>query len=368
MGGIYIHIPFCHSKCAYCDFYSMSNLRLADRLVDALQAEYKMRLGEIKAGIPDTIYFGGGTPSILSSEQLEGVMLPLPVKGASEITLEVNPEDVTSERVRDWSDIGINRISMGIQSMIDSELSTIGRRHDASQARNAICAFQDNGISNYNLDLIYGLPGQDIKSWKYSVDEILSLNPSHISAYSLTYEPRTRLTAMLKQGSIMPIEEDIVINMYRHICTRLAEAGFEHYEISNWAKPGHRALHNSNYWNGTPYLGLGPSAHSFDGSVRRINPANLNEYLRCIEHGTTAFEIEAENDDNKFNDMLITRLRTIEGIHLDSVASNRLHQLIRDADPFIRSGIMSLDGGYLKFNEDSWLVSDYVMERLIQLS
>lgn len=363
-----MHIPFCHSKCAYCDFYSMGNLRHVDRLVSAIQAEYEMRKDEMGSSSIETIYLGGGTPSIIEPALLEHIISSMPMANAREITLETNPEDVSAERVRAWSSIGFNRVSMGVQSMVDHELSTIGRRHDAQQARDAVAALRRNGITNYNLDLIYGLPGQDLDSWKYSVEEILSLNPAHVSAYSLTYEPRTKLTAWLKQGLVRQMDEDSVTNLYYHISSRLAEAGYEHYEISNWAKPGHRAMHNSNYWTGAPYLGLGPSAHSFDGTTRRINPANLTEYLRCIESGAPAFEIEPEDDSNRFNDMLITGLRTSEGINMAAINENRRRQLLHDANPFIHSGELVVEGDSLRFNEYSWLISDYVMERLIQLS
>ncbi len=368
MAGIYLHIPFCHSKCAYCDFYSLGSLKHAERLVDALSAEFEMRKAEICGKPVHTIYFGGGTPSILPSEILHKAFSSLPVSDAQEITLEANPEDVTPEQAAKWFDMGINRVSMGVQSMVDGELQIIGRRHTSQQAADAVATLRAAGFANYNLDLIYGLPGQDLDSWKYSVDHVIELNPTHVSAYSLTYEPRTRLSVMLRQGKVRQMDDDIIIALYGYLCHRLREAGYKHYEISNWAKQGFQAMHNSNYWTGETYLGLGPSAHSFDGSIRRINPANLAKYLQLIESRRPAYEIDTENDDNRFNDSLITALRTDAGLDMDALDHARRRQLMLDAKPFVDSGVLSVNGSRLRFNEESWLISDYVMERLIQIS
>lgn len=368
MAGIYIHIPFCHSKCAYCDFYSMPNTSRLGRLAAAIQAEYDMRAGELGSDHIETLYLGGGTPSIVPVELLGSLLEHIPAGSAREVTLEANPEDITSTRAAAWAGLGVNRLSIGVQSMVDSELAAIGRRHNSSRVCEAVAAIREQGFDNFNLDLIYGLPGQDIESWKWSVYRVLSLEPTHISAYSLTYEPRTRLTAMLRQGKIQQMSDDDVVNLYRYACNRLRDAGYEHYEISNWAKPGYRALHNSSYWHAIPYLGLGPAAHSYDGTARRINPSNLSQYLHCIEGGRPACCIEPEDDANVFNDMLITGLRTAEGLDLGAINETRHRQLMRDALPYIRSGHLDLVDNRLKFHEDSWLISDYVMEHLIQLS
>ncbi len=338
------------------------------RLVDALAKEFAMRLSELHGHAVETIYLGGGTPSIIEPLLIGNLLSRLPLKDAREITLEANPDDVTDKTANAWHEMGINRVSLGVQSMVDAELSAIGRRHNAQQVLDAVGALRRSGLKNYNLDLIYGLPGQNFESWTYSVEQIIALSPSHISAYSLTYEPRTRLSAWLRQGRINQLDEDTIVKMYSYICNRLRDAGYEHYEISNWALPGKRSVHNSSYWTCTPYLGLGPSAHSYDGKLRRINPANLTHYLECIEKGIVACEVEPENDDNKFNDMLITSLRTAQGLNLENIEEARRRVLMRDAKPYIISGKLSLSDGHLMFNENSWLVSDYVLEQLIQLS
>lgn len=340
---------------------------MMESLAEALIKEYEMRACEMGSAPVKTIYFGGGTPSILPVDLLQKVVKSLPLLRVEECTIEVNPEDVTTEKAKAWLGMGFNRVSMGVQSLVDAELKIIGRRHSAQQAIEAVETLRKAGFENYSLDLIYGLPGQTLASWEHSLEGILELKPRHISAYSLTYEPRTRLTAMLKKGEIHEATEDEAIAYYHLLCSRMRAHGYRHYEISNFALAGYEAKHNSSYWHDVPYLGLGPSAHSYDGSLRRINPENLKQYLEAINAGMVAYEVDQEDEGNRFNDLLITALRTAEGLSLNRVPKSRLGKLLADAQPYIASGDLLLSPTHLSIPEPSWLISDSILTSLIQI-
>ncbi len=362
---LYIHIPFCHSKCAYCDFYSVPRRENAGALVDALVKELEMRRQEEKDDI-DTIYIGGGTPSSLSDAQLERLIGSLP-RPSGEFTIEANPEDVSAERVARWRSWGVNRVSMGVQSFSDPELRAIGRRHTAEEAYNAACLIRRGGIENISLDLIYGLPQQTLQTWRSSLSRLLEFRPTHLSAYILSYEPGTRLTAMLHAGRIEQAPDSLIEEMYSMLCDLTSATGYEHYEISSFALPGCRARHNSGYWHGVPYLGLGPSAHSFDGHIRRINVSSVKEYLQAISQGIPAYIIDRENDDNRFNDLLVTRLRTCEGLPFSEVPATRVARLLYDAGPMAGRGEIILTPTHLRIPESHWLTSDTIITRLMQI-
>lgn len=366
MSGIYVHIPFCRSKCAYCDFYSTPGTEeYASRVARAIGAEWDIRLGEIE-GLPSTLYLGGGTPSALADEHLRCIAEALPAP-AGEFTMEANPDDVSVARAEAWRSMGVNRVSMGAQSFIDAELKAVGRRHTARQTIQAVADLRSAAITNLSLDLIYGLPGQTLQSWRASLKKMIELRPDHISAYTLTYEPGTRLTALLHAGKLQQASDELIEEMYLALCSELREAGYAHYEISNFALPGREARHNSAYWDGTPYLGLGPSAHSFDGTIRRINPPSINEYLQAIEHGASAYVEDEEDDDNRFNDKLITALRTSRGLDLEGVPPQRRILLERDAQPHLRRGNLIIEGSRLIIPEHHWLLSDTILRDLMQV-
>lgn len=362
MAGLYIHIPFCHSKCLYCDFYSTADNSLCDQLIDTIIREFGIRRQEISEPFK-TIYIGGGTPSILKPDQLSRLCEVLPVGDAEEFTLEANPEDITPEIVKSWKRLGINRVSMGIQSFDDTQLRSVGRRHTAATALLAIDAIRSNGIDNINCDLIYGLPGQTFESWCNSLSTLIGCRPQHISAYCLSYEPGTPLHRLLDKGRITPVDDDTLIADYNHLCRATSEAGYEHYEISNFALKGFRSRHNSSYWNNTPYLGLGPGAHSFDGTFRRINPPSVKTYISDCPVAV----IDDENEDQRFNDILITALRTSNGLDLLSLDSFRRTRLMKDADKYIRSGAMTFSDNHLSIDETHWLVADSILRDLIQV-
>lgn len=351
MAGLYIHIPYCRAKCSYCDFYS-GPLRLFDpqTYFQAIDRELQARRGEV--GEFQTVYIGGGTPSAVDPRYLA----PYLTMAAGERTVEVNPDDVTPELAAGLLRAGANRISMGVQSLVDSELKAIGRRHDAATARRAFDTLRSAGFTNISLDLIYGLPGQSLDSWRRSLSELLGWGPEHLSAYILSYEEGTLITSRLNSGKISEATDELIEQMYNHLCKTTADAGFAHYEISNFARPGMEARHNSSYWNLTPYLGLGPGAHSFDGHVRRENPANLKAYLAAPE---TFARIEEETDNNRFNDRLITALRTAEGIAESAFTPAELAIGRRLLVPASRPG-------QLRIAERDWLLSNSILLQLLR--
>lgn len=365
MAGLYIHIPFCKSKCAYCDFYSIPDRSRAGEYVSALIAESAMRSREIDQPFT-TMYLGGGTPSVLPPVELRRLLDSLISPTMTEITIEVNPDDVTPEFAQMIASSGINRVSMGFQSMIDGELRIIGRRHTATQSGMAVRHLRDAGISNISGDLIYGLPSQTLDSWKHSLDTVLSLELPHLSAYSLTYEPGTRLSAMLSTGKVKETDENTVASMYHELCRNTASAGYRHYEISNFSLPGMESRHNSSYWHYIPYLGLGCAAHSFDGIVRRYNPSNIKEYTSSIASGLTCYHEETGTPGELYNDYIITTLRTSEGINLKEMSKRfDTSALEKSSHRFIDKGLLIYDNGNIRFTESSWLVSDAVLRDLI---
>lgn len=361
MAGLYVHIPFCHSKCAYCDFYSTPDRRFVEKFFESLKCEYEMRRSEISEPFR-TVYFGGGTPSIVEPRLLRRFVELVDFSEVEEFTIEVNPEDVIAERVKQWRELGVNRVSMGVQTFSDEELRAIGRRHSSKDALMAIETLRTDGIDNISCDLIYGLPGQSKESWLQSLDKMLSLELPHLSAYCLSYEPGTALNARRLAGKIQPIDDDVLLEMYDTLCQRAKEEGYEHYEISNFAKAGMRSRHNSSYWDSTPYLGLGPGAHNFDGKLRRYNPGNLKLYL---ENPIIAV-VDDEDESNRFNDRLITALRTSDGIKLDEIDADRAKGLMQKSAQFLKNNQMSLSGNRLRINEHAWFVSDLILVELIE--
>lgn len=360
MAGIYVHIPFCHSKCIYCDFFSTPNLKSSAGLVDSIIREYHSRASELTEPVK-TIYFGGGTPSILPINLLAKIIAELPTEAVEEFTIEVNPEDVTPEAVKQWQGLGLNRVSMGIQSFNDAELRVIGRRHSADDARRAIDCLRDGGISNMSCDLIYGLPGQDVESWGRSLTELLDYRLPHISAYCLSYEPGTALYARMLAGKVTPTEDSVIEEMYVNLTKLARQGGYEHYEISNFALPGMKSRHNSSYWDETPYVGLGPGAHSFDGRVRRYNRNDIKTYLDSAD----ITEIDDENEDERFNDKLITALRTAEGLNIVDLTPMQANYINDAIKPFVDKGLMAIDGCQVRITESAWLRADAILRELI---
>lgn len=367
MAGIYIHIPFCHAKCSYCDFYSSPRREWASDYVEALINEIDQRRDFLDQQLIKTIYIGGGTPSSISTDLISRIIRELPSDNIEEFTIEVNPEDIDHDFARWIADSPVDRVSMGIQSLNDMELKAVGRRHTAAEALKAVETLRTIGnVRNLSLDIIYGLPGQTAESWRSTLETTLALHPEHLSAYLLSYEEGTRLTAMLKTGRIKEVSEEEAVERYTLLCETAGRYGYEHYEISNYSLPGNRAVHNSSYWNMTPYIGFGPGAHSYIGNQRSYNPHNLKKYI--ASKGRDFLVIEEESDTEITNDIIITALRTSEGINLDFLSSSRRQRFISSAASWLTNGDLEWieEGRRIRINEKSWLISDRILLDLIE--
>lgn len=375
MAGVYVHIPFCASRCSYCDFFSTLNLaNVGERYVDALIAESLLRCGELQGEPVRTLYLGGGTPSQLPVTLLErlvsGLKGVLDLSALEEFTIEANPDDVTPEWCAALPPLGVNRVSMGVQSFEDSVLRFIGRRHTARQAVDAVSNLRAAGINNISIDLIYGLPGQTIASWTDSVRQALALRPQHISAYGLTYEEGTRLWRQRERGEVVEVPEEQCLEMYRILVDELLAAGYEHYEISNFALPGCHSRHNSSYWDDTPYLGLGAAAHSYDGRIRRYNPHDLQRYIDLVLAGKTACEQEELTRWERYDERVMLGLRTSRGVDAarlrEDFGDEAWRHFAREAERHIAAGNLqvSADGRYVLTSEGIML-SDSVMRDLM---
>ncbi|MPM21408.1 Oxygen-independent coproporphyrinogen-III oxidase-like protein [bioreactor metagenome] len=317
MSHLYIHIPFCHSKCPYCDFFSVATKKWHSEFVQALCGEVVMRHGEI-SGALKTIYFGGGTPSLLSEQDLERIISEIrknfSIESDAEITLEANPDDITPEKLYFWQSVGVNRLSIGIQSLNDEELKFLGRRHNAARSRTALYDAIEAGFDNISVDLIHGVPGSDPENTFKAIEEFSQNGVKHLSMYSLTIEKGTILENRIRKGILNNTDEDFQASVYEKAVEKAEEFGFKQYEISNSCVPGFESQHNSAYWKGAPYLGLGPSAHSFDGKSRRWNVADIQQYINGINDQKPVYESEILSKTDKYNEFLLTRLRLIHGI------------------------------------------------------
>lgn len=366
MSGLYIHVPFCHSKCAYCDFYSMPERgRDHGAVCRGLFDEYQMRAEECGSPVGwSTVYIGGGTPSILNPDDM-AQLLSIVTFDASEVTIEVNPEDVKVDNMSRWKELGVNRVSMGVQSFVDSELLAVGRRHDSCRAIEAFDILRETGFDNISLDLIYGLPGQTLETWLYSLERMLALVPEHFSAYCLSYEPGTRLYAAKNTGRLRPTDDDVLAEMYKNLHSQAVMSGYDHYEISNFGKPGYHSRHNTSYWESVPYLGLGPGAHSFDGRDRRYNPSNLKLWLDTINMGRIAANREETTDVERVNDIIFTRLRTARGLNMAELPIEYRQQFIAAAHALPPGSLSTTSDGSIAIPYDRWLVSDAIIRDLL---
>ncbi len=365
MAGIYLHIPFCKSRCKYCDFFSTTHLEKQISYVDALLTEWKDRKHEIKTPIK-TIYIGGGTPSTLPIEQLQNIVscldndlshLQLRSKDI-EITLEANPGDITLDKAKAWSDLGINRLSIGIQSFDDQLLTIIGRRHNAEQARNAVAAAQAAGFDNISIDLMYALPSQTMQQWQYDVEQAIQLGVQHISSYGLIYEDGTVLTTLLEHGVIEAIDEDLELEMYDYLVEQLTTNGFIHYEVSNFAQEGRESKHNSSYWNDIPYLGMGAGAHSYNGYQRQWNISDLDSYIKQALAHNLQPEIETLTEEQHRTEKVMLGLRTNRGINL-SMVNNQA------AEKFIQQGLLVQQNEQLIATTKGYHILNRIIEELL---
>ena len=377
MAGLYIHIPFCTQKCIYCDFMSGTNLSLRGQFVDALIAEMDCYLDFFDNDPLRTIYFGGGTPSLLSVEELERIYRAIAerwdVSGVEEFTMECNPDDLTERYLSDLRNLPINRLSIGVQSFVDDELKWLNRRHTAMEAIEAVERAKRAGFENITIDLMFALPVQTIESLNYSIDRALELGVRHISAYSLMFEPDSKITKLMELNRLEPLDEDVAADMFDLLSMRLTEAGYEQYEISNYAKVGFESRHNSGYWHGMRYLGLGPSAHSFDGEKRWSNVGHTIKYnallheTRYMRHETrdTIRSVEVLGVDERFNELVFTALRTKVGVDLVELRSRfgdgRCDGLLRLARKYVDSGRMRVVDGRLCLTREGIYISDSII-------
>lgn len=363
MAGIYIHIPFCRQACHYCNFHFATSLHYKNDLVAALLKEVVLQKDYLGNEPVETIYFGGGTPSLLDTEELESLLKEIktvfPVINKAEITLEANPDDISEKKLLAWKQAGVNRLSIGIQSFFDEDLTWMNRAHNAEQAINNL-ALAKKLFDNITVDLIYGTPQLTNEKWKQNVDTIISLNIPHVSCYALTVEPKTPLDKMIQQHRSENVNPDKQSEQFLLLMGWLAEAGYEHYEISNFAKPGWQSRHNSSYWQGKKYLGLGPSAHSFNEKERQWNIANNTAYIKSVNTGKIPFEKEELTPTQRLNEYIMTSLRTAEGLKL-SVAGN---ELLQKSKKFITSGLMKLHSDSLVLTREGKLLADGIAAEL----
>lgn len=375
MAGIYIHVPFCKTRCIYCDFYSTTCSNQTDSFVDALCKELKERKSYLSSQPIETIYFGGGTPSQLSAANFKQIFNAIeqnfgPII-AKEITLEANPDDLTEEYVNELVKLPFNRISMGVQTFNDETLRILKRRHNATQAIEAVARCRQAGFNNISIDLIYGLPGETPDSWNKDLEQAIQLNVEHISAYHLIYEEDTPLYKLRQQHQVTEVDEDSSLLFFEMLIDKLNEAGYEHYEISNFCKPGLYSRHNTSYWQGTPYLGCGPSAHSFNGSEREWNLPSLDDYIKGANEGGRPFDKEELSATDRYNEFVITSLRTHWGLPLDRVkelfGEALYNYCIEMAKPHLENQKLTQRDNILKLTRSGIFVSDDIMSDLLQV-
>ena len=379
MAGIYIHIPFCKSRCIYCGFYSQTSLSLRQRYVNALCREMEIRAHqkEYAGWSINTVYLGGGTPSQLTAHQLRqlfnhinkvyGLALSDAHHHHLEVTIECNPDDVTDAFADALRSLPVNRVSMGVQSFSDERLRFLHRRHNATQVVQAIERLRSAGIDNISIDLIYGFPNETMEQWQADVDAAIALKVEHLSAYALQYEEGTPLYAMMKRGEVHEIDEELSRRMYYMLKDQLADAGYEHYEISNFALPGRRSRHNGSYWNQTPYIGLGAAAHSFDGRDRQWNVSDIQRYIEGMENGNSVAEKENLTDDNRYNEQVMTALRTCEGLSLSSLSSQYRDYCLLQAKPYLDGALLTIADDHLRLTRNGLFVSDMVISDLMMV-
>jgi oxygen-independent coproporphyrinogen-3 oxidase len=373
MAGIYIHIPFCKKLCFYCDFYHIVSVKDSSSFIDALLKETSQRKDYLKSETVTTIYFGGGTPSVFSIQEIGRILSNInknfSISNDCEITIELNPDDVTPEYLRNLRTLNINRISLGIQSWHDPDLKMLNRRHDAAQAVLALKNTLSAGFENVTIDLIYGIPGMTMQDWESNLDFSFTFDIKHLSAYHLTIEPGTVFGKMLKKGDISEIDENDSAAQFNTLIDKAENAGFVQYEISNFGKPGFFSVHNSNYWKQINYLGLGPSAHSFNGYSRQWNVRDLKGYINAVNKGKSFFESEELDVKTRFNEYIMTSLRTMWGIDLEYVEKmfekEGYDYVVNLSGKYRNYGMMKLEKNSLVLTNQGKLISDNIISEFM---
>lgn len=365
MASIYIHIPFCKKACTYCDFYFTTSFKYADEMVDAICKEIKLKKDRITEQV-GSIYFGGGTPSVLSSASLQKIFDTLvncfSISADAEITIEANPDDLDAKKIADLRKLPINRFSIGIQSFFEEDLVWMNRAHNANEAVSCIKRSQDAGFENLSIDLIYGYPLLTDEKWSSNINKAIELQTPHISAYALTVEAKTALANAIAKGKQSDMSDEQSASQFLDLTNKLQQGGFEHYEISNYALPGKYAIHNTNYWRGVSYLGIGPSAHGFDRQNRYINVANNEKYLAALSNGKLAETLEELSQTDHVNEYIMTSLRTMWGTDLKKISSSYgeiyVQEIIRQIKPYIENEKVTFSNDIIRLTDKGKLFAD----------
>lgn len=374
MAGIYIHVPFCKTRCIYCDFYTRTDMSPKYDYVSALCEEIKLRKNYIGDEDVKTVYFGGGTPSQLSESDFLRIFETLHhefrIAPDAEITMEANPDDLSAHYLATLKEkLPFNRLSIGIQSFDDEELKFLKRRHSADKAKEAVRMCQSLGYNNISIDLMYGLPNQTMQIWERNLEEAIALDVQHISSYHLIYEQGTRLYRLFKMGDVNPVDEDLSVDMFSRMIEKLTAAGFDHYEISNFARHGLYSKHNSSYWLGKKYLGLGPAAHSYDGQNRSWNVASISKYIEGIKAEKPNLEIEVLDTNTRYNDFILTGMRTKWGVNLSELESLFGAKMkafcLKNAQKYLDQGFLTEKDNILKLTRQGIFISDGIMSDLM---
>ncbi|CAD0004091.1 radical SAM family heme chaperone HemW [Flavobacterium chungangense] len=375
MSGIYIHIPFCKQACHYCDFHFSTSMKKKDDMVLALSKEIAMRKNEFENEIVETIYFGGGTPSVLSNEEINFLISEVyrnyKVTKKPEITLEANPDDLSSERILELSKSPVNRLSIGIQSFYEDDLKMMNRAHNSAEAKKCL-EEATKYFENISLDLIYGIPGMSDKMWKQNIQTALDFGIPHISSYALTVEPKTALSKLIQTGKIAEPQDEAASNHFMILVEILQNNGFIHYELSNFGKENYFSKNNSAYWLGKKYIGIGPSAHSYDGKKRGWNVANNSLYLKSIQENVLPIETEILTVSDRYNEYIMTGLRTIWGVSLDRIENefglDYLNYLQKQSKKFLNDDLVSIENNILQPTAKGKFLTDGIASDLFYLN
>ena len=374
MAGIYIHIPFCKQKCSYCDFhFSTTFHKYRAEMIESICKEIICRKDYLANQVVETVYFGGGTPSLLTKDEFEQVLNSIKttfnLSADLEFTVEANPDDINKNTLQDWKQIGVNRLSIGLQSFREEDLRWMNRAHNRSEALNCVSLAQEEGFDNLSVDLIYGLPNLSTQDWKKNIQHVIDMKVPHVSAYCLTVEEKTSLHQMVKNNKIKPASEDEQSDQFNLLIDTLAENGMEQYEISNFSKLGKHSIHNSNYWTGKHYLGIGPSAHSFNGTSRSWNISNNQQYIKKVANNEKWDEIEILSKENQFNELLMTGLRTKFGVD-----TKKLKEIFpfpikfqTTLSQFIDNSWITEDGSNIRLTQEGKLKADFIASELFVL-
>ncbi|MFV9549909.1 radical SAM family heme chaperone HemW [Algibacter sp. PT7-4] len=375
MAGIYIHIPFCKQACFYCDFHFSTSLKKKNELIQAIVKELELRKKEFKNKTVETIYFGGGTPSLLTNAELKVIINAVynnfKVVSNPEITLEANPDDLSETVINKLAKSDINRLSIGIQSFYEHDLKLMNRAHNANEAK-ACLEEAIKYFDNISVDLIYGIPGLTNQAWIKNIDTVLSFNIPHISCYALTVEPKTALETLIKKGKIASIDDDLAQQQFHILAQKLDASGFVNYELSNFGKPNYFSKNNSAYWLGKPYIGIGPSAHSFNGNQRSWNVSNNTKYIKCIEKNELPSETETLSIVDKFNESIMTGLRTIWGVSLHKIekefGENYKIHLLKQSEIYIKEQLLYIEDDTLLTTKKGKFLSDGIASNLFKIN